>query len=398
LENYKGGIYSEWSILPIVNHIISIVGWGVENDVEYWIVRNSWGTPWGEDGFFRIVLGTNNLAIESACSWAIPTDTWTNESNSKNYTNYTQEPLSFLSKTQPCLRHSPTLMEPLLIGETLPWAHVDMGALPTSWDWGNVNGTNYLSFSRNQHIPQYCGSCWAHGTTSAIADRINILNNAQYPQIALSPQVIINCNAGGDCDGGNPLGVYQFGNTNGIPEESCQNYMATNPPNFDCAPINQCKTCIPPAPSQNETGEVNCTVAQQFNVWTISQYGTVSGAANMKAAIYANGPIGCGMDVTSNFELYTDGIYSEYVPFPQINHEISVVGWGVDANTGVEFWICRNSWGTYWGVHGFFLMQMYSNNLGIETDCDWGIPSQTSTPSPYNSMSKIQSPVEVLFE
>jgi len=69
----------------------------------------------------------------------------------------------------------------------------------------------------------------------------------------------------------------------------------------------------------------------------------------MKAEIYQNGPISCGMDVTDPFEAYTGGIYSEVKRFPMINHEISILGWGYDEDSKQEFWIGRNSWGTYWG-------------------------------------------------
>jgi cathepsin X len=39
--------------------------------------------------------------------------------------------------------------------------------------------------------------------------------------MALAPQVIINCKAGGSCNGGNSIYVYQFANEEGIPEETC---------------------------------------------------------------------------------------------------------------------------------------------------------------------------------
>jgi len=69
----------------------------------------------------------------------------------------------------------------------------------------------------------------------------------------------------------------------------------------------------------------------------------------MKAELYSNGPISCGIDVTDGFEAYTDGIYSEVKKFTLMNHELAVVGWGLDEATNTEYWIGRNSWGTYWG-------------------------------------------------
>jgi len=98
----------------------------------------------------------------------------------------------------------------------------------------------------------------------------------------------------------------------------------------------------------------------------------------MKAEIYANGPISCGIHATDKFEwTYAGGIYSEKT-IPIINHEISVVGYGYDVDLQEEYWIGRNSWGTYWGEMGFFRMKMHGDNLGIELDCVAGTPTYTN--------------------
>lgn len=100
------------------------------------------------------------------------------------------------------------------------------------------------------------------------------------------------------------------------------------------------------------------------------------GADKMKAELYANGPISCGVHATENWELnYKGGIYSEVVRFPKVNHEISVVGYGYDEESDQEYWIGRNSWGSYWGEQGFFRMKMHGDNLAIESQCIAGTPT-----------------------
>jgi len=79
LVNYKGGVVQDNNFFhKLINHIVSIVGWDFDptTGVEYWIVRNSWGQYWGENGYFRIELGKDTLGIESEIAWATP-DTWT---------------------------------------------------------------------------------------------------------------------------------------------------------------------------------------------------------------------------------------------------------------------------------------------------------------------------------
>ena len=56
----------------IGGHAIEIVGWGIENNKKFWIVKNSWGIEWGDKGFFKIARGNNMCEIESNCLGMIP--------------------------------------------------------------------------------------------------------------------------------------------------------------------------------------------------------------------------------------------------------------------------------------------------------------------------------------
>ncbi|PIO71355.1 papain family cysteine protease [Teladorsagia circumcincta] len=62
--HYKGGIYMHTAGNATGAHAVKIVGWGQEYNVPYWIIANSWGYDWGENGFFRMILGINDCGIE----------------------------------------------------------------------------------------------------------------------------------------------------------------------------------------------------------------------------------------------------------------------------------------------------------------------------------------------
>lgn len=50
-----------------------------------------------------------------------------------------------------------------LVTSPRPHDQLDVAALPKNFDWRNVNGTRFVTISRNQHVPHYCGACWSFG-------------------------------------------------------------------------------------------------------------------------------------------------------------------------------------------------------------------------------------------
>jgi cathepsin X len=262
-------------------------------------------------------------------------------------------------------------------GYTLPTPaeYVKTEDLPDSYNWGNVNGVNYLTKSLNQHIPQYCGSCWAHGAISALADRVKIARNASGVDIIPSIQFILNCGDAGSCHGGSHVAVYQFLKNerakDGAPYDTCQPYVACssemetglckgNTEEFKCSGINTCRTC----PTFGEP----CVALDHYPNVTVAEYGTLAPTAEaLQKEIMTRGPIACGIDASQILE-YKGGVATGMCG--GIDHVISVVGWG--SENGEQYWIVRNSWGEYWGELGYIRVKFGS--LCVEAQCAWATP------------------------
>ena len=65
------GVYKTHSKNELGGHAIRILGWGKENGVPYWLVANSWNTDWGDNGYIKILRGSDECGIESEISAGI---------------------------------------------------------------------------------------------------------------------------------------------------------------------------------------------------------------------------------------------------------------------------------------------------------------------------------------
>lgn len=255
---------------------------------------------------------------------------------------------------------------------------------PANFTWCDKDGVSYCTMSRNQHIPQYCGSCWAHGSMSALADRIKIARKGKGIDINLSIQHMLNCGNAGTCYGGSIDGPYQWiyeisrQTGSGISYETSLPYLACSDdsregfcPQIDttCKQINVARTC---GSFSSEGGP--CSGLNRYPNATVIDYGSISGKTSMMKEIYSRGPIACGIDATKllNFE---GGLVSDIGD--GIDHVVSVVGWSTDPKNGFH-WIVRNSWGEYWGEMGF--VRVAEGALNIEEQCSWAVLGSFTAP------------------
>lgn len=274
-------------------------------------------------------------------------------------------------------------------GKMVQFSENDFKDLPTELDWGNKDGVNYLTTAKNQHLPRYCGSCWAQAITSVMSDRFNIMNKGVGTEWPVSPQMLVSCSLDkakvpGDlwgCSGGEPLVAMKWLEVekNFLMDDSCMPYTATN---GTCQQKWLCYDNIGgnriPADMSRmrrygfEEGSSNNVTWYYDPLNPPEDHDALikKNNLNMLTEISKNGPIVCGISVPEELVNWKgDEIYSKSSQ-QEIGHAISVVGYGT--RDGVDFWKVRNSWGEYFGDDGYFYVERGKNILQIELACTTG--------------------------
>ena len=62
-QNYGGGVLAPCEEDAFQNHAVSVVGYGTEDGEDYWLIKNSWGTWWGDNGFMKLKRGVGMCRV-----------------------------------------------------------------------------------------------------------------------------------------------------------------------------------------------------------------------------------------------------------------------------------------------------------------------------------------------
>jgi len=194
---------------------------------------------------------------------------------------------------------------------------------------------------------QQCGSCWAFGATEALSDRFAIASNGKV-DVILSPEDLVACDSTNmGCNGGNLAFAWRYLTNTGAVTDKCFPYTSGDGSTPHCL-----------------HGKCNA-ITEKYVKYQCKSGSVVEATtpAQIKSEIYANGPMEGAFTVYSDFMNYKSGVYHHVSGSLEGGHAIKILGWGHES--GMDYWLCANSWGTSWGIDGFFKIKQ--GDCGIDS-------------------------------
>ncbi|XP_070687246.1 pro-cathepsin H-like [Pempheris klunzingeri] len=211
------------------------------------------------------------------------------------------------------------------------------GPHPDSIDWRKKG--KYVTDVKNQGS---CGSCWTFSTTGCL-ESVTAINTGKLTP--LSEQQLVDCaqdfnNHG--CNGGLPSQAFEYiMYSKGLMTEQDYPYTA-----YD-------GKCV---------YKPDMAAAFVKEVMNITAYNEME----MVDAVGTLNPVSFAFEVTSDFMQYSQGVYTStecHNTTDKVNHAVLAVGYGKE--NGSPYWIVKNSWGTRWGIDGYFLIERGKNMCGL---------------------------------
>lgn len=83
-------------------------------------------------------------------------------------------------------------------------------------------------------------------------------------------------------------------------------------------------------------------------------------------AAIANGPTSVTIDADADtFHFYESGVLNDDDCGTSLDHAVTAVGYGTDTESGLDYWLVRNSWGGEWGEGGYIKMARVGDGYGM---------------------------------
>jgi len=123
-------------------------------------------------------------------------------------------------------------------------------------------------------------------------------------------------------------------------------------------PLGSCDDIVQVQPACDSSCPTNTNIVYESDKHFGSSSYSILGEDNIKAEIMTYGSITGAFTVYEDFETYTGGVYVHTTGDELGGHAIKVIGWGTDVASGLDYWLCVNSWNDTWGVDGTFMISI----------------------------------------
>jgi cathepsin F len=324
LQFYSGGVANPFLCNPqALDHGVAIVGFGTDSGKDYWTIRNSWGSSWGEEGYFRMARGSGKCGLNTDVTTATGISTAAKEEPRKYAKGFVRQPRN---------------------------AAVPVATITESMRAAAPGALDYTGTATSPVKDQGgCGSCWAFSATQGIESAV-YRGSGTMP--ILSTQQIISCDPNdGGCNGGDLPTAFDYVESDGGVDSAADYPDTSHKWGFS----GQCKSHTAVA----KVTDYQYAVAPCEGGSCSSQ-----DESGLMAALDNFGPLSICVNA-EEWNNYYGGVYTDACSgsYNSLDHCVQLVGYDNTAST--PYWIVKNSWGTGWGEEGHIWLPMGVNACGI---------------------------------